>query len=499
MNRGPEFTGRRPHYWGALAPWLVLAAMPAAAQVGPITTQNLFFDQSSNAHVGNYLAAEAGLIYTDNAELTSHDGSGALLGLVGLVGDLTHEGSRLDYRLDSDLAVVKYTNGDFPTEVTGFLDGSADLKIVPGTFSWMARETYSQQEIDPFLPPTPDNLENINYFSTGPRFTLRPTLRTTILLDGQASYVYTSSPSDLYINIDSWRYNGNLTLERAFTSASSAYLKGTVTRVDFADTSLVPVPERTVIGIIEHLEPLNSDYTLSQEVAGWKYNDTRTVLDASGGVDELRVNNQTFRGATWNFNLSRLITPSQRVSLLAAQSLTDTVSLLRQNLNQAVPSVTAERLASGQPFTNREYGVDWRFQANRTAFDVSLIDAKQTYLEGSTFDVHSKFVNALAARQLTPVINWDLGVRYEHQDYAEGGLLNTTSIITNLRWQVGRKVELRFLYSHSWQSPNGYIDNQVGVTASYALVGSRAALGAPGLTAPLLGPLAPMTALPTPY
>src|SRR5579863_6919671 len=113
MNRGPEFSGRCPHYWAALAAWLVVAAMPAAAQVGPLTTQNLFFDQASNAHVGNYLAVEGGLVYTDNAELSQHGGSGALLALLGLVGDLTHEGSRLDYRLDSDLAVVKYSNGDF--------------------------------------------------------------------------------------------------------------------------------------------------------------------------------------------------------------------------------------------------------------------------------------------------------------------------------------------------------------------------------------------------
>ena len=497
MNRGPEFTGRRPRYWAAFTGWLLLAALPAAAQVGPLTTQSLFFDQASNAHLGNYLAVEGGLIYTDNAELSQHGSSGAVLGLLGLVGDLIHEGSRLDYRLDSDLAVVRYSCCDFPTEVTGFLDGTADLKIVPGTFLWTARETYSQQQIDPFLPPTPDNLENINYTSTGPSFILRPTLRTTIRLDALASYVYTSSPSNLYINIDSWRYSGDLTLERAFTSASSAYVKGTVTRVDFTDTSLVPVPEQTIIGIVERLEPLNSDYTLGTGVLGWKYNDLRTVFDASGGVTSVHVNNETFRGATWNVNLSRLITPTQRISLLASQTLTDTVNLLRQNLNQAVPTVTAERLANGQPFTNRSYGADWRFQANRTAVELSLVDSKQTYELDQTFNLHSKFASALVARQLNPVMNWDVGVRYEHQVYATGGGVNFTSAVTNLRWRVGPKVELRFLYAHTWQSPGGYTDNQVGVTASYALIGERGQVGGPaGLTTPLLGPMAPMSALP---
>jgi hypothetical protein len=495
MNRRPENSGSRLCYGGALGLWLALAvSIPAQAQVGPITTQSLFFDQASNAHNGNYLAVESGLVYTDNADLTEH-GSGSLLALLGLVGDVARDGTRLDYHLISDLAVVKYFSGDISTRPAGYLDGNANLKIVPGLFSWIARESYVQETINPFVPPTPNNLEDINTVSTGPRFVLRPTLRTTIVADALASYVYSSSPSDLYVNVNSWRYSGDLSLDRAFTSYSSAYIKGNVQRVLFSDTELVPTYTRSVIGVVETLQPANSDYTMSEGVAGFKYNDTRTVFDASGGINQVRVNDETFRGAAWSVNLSRLITPEQRLAFLATQSLTDAVNLFQQNFNQAVPTLTAQRLGSGDPFQNRQFGVTWRFQASRTAFDVSLLDTREKYVLDSALDVQIKTASALAARQLNPVLNWDVGVQYEHEDFETGGPLVITSVITNLRWQVGPKVQLRFLYGYSHQNP-GYVDNQIGVTVSYALVGTRAPLGSSGLMAPLMTPMAPASALP---
>src|ERR1700732_366439 len=101
MNRrrgtGPLARGHR--LMGFL---LALAALPVAAQVGPLTNQNLFFDQASNAHQGNYLAVDTGLIYTDNVT-RARNSSGDTLALLGLVGDTSGKGPRCDYGLASDL------------------------------------------------------------------------------------------------------------------------------------------------------------------------------------------------------------------------------------------------------------------------------------------------------------------------------------------------------------------------------------------------------------
>ena len=148
--------GPRSRYRGALAVCLTVATVPATAQVSLVTAQSLM-SQSANTYSGDHLAADGGLIYTDNVQRTEGGSSQTLL-LLGLSGDLSHEGPRLDYRLASNLAVLKYLGGAYPTQPTGYLDGAVYLKIVPGFFTWLVRETYSQLQIDPYQPLTPQNL-----------------------------------------------------------------------------------------------------------------------------------------------------------------------------------------------------------------------------------------------------------------------------------------------------------------------------------------------------
>src|SRR5215470_6777725 len=115
--------GSRPRCRGALGPWLLLApAFPAAAQVAPLNSQTLFFNQASNAHAGNYLAADAGLIYTNNATFATNPLADTLA-LVGLSGHTTGGASLLDYHLAADIAVAKYLRGTFATRPIGYLDG----------------------------------------------------------------------------------------------------------------------------------------------------------------------------------------------------------------------------------------------------------------------------------------------------------------------------------------------------------------------------------------
>ena len=102
--------------------------------------------------------------------------------MIGLVGDTARNGPRLDYSLVSDLSLVKYLHSEFPTQPFGFAYGTGEFKIVPGLFSWTATDSYNEAQLTPYAPLTPNNLEAINYFRTGPRFTLRPTLRTTVVV-----------------------------------------------------------------------------------------------------------------------------------------------------------------------------------------------------------------------------------------------------------------------------------------------------------------------------
>jgi hypothetical protein len=506
MNMRPGAPGSHL-FRGASGLLLTLAALPAAAQVAPLTYQSLFFDQASNAHSGNYLAADAGLVYTDNASLGAN-GSADTLAELGLIGNAAQVSPLFDYHLDSDIALVKYLHGSYPTEPTGYLDGGAQLKIVPGFFAWIGRETYTQLQIDPFAPVTPDNLENVNYLTTGPRFTLHPTLRTSATLDLLYSYMDSASQSPLYVNITNHRYGADLKIEQAFTSTSSLYLKGKYEKVYFND------------------QVENHNFTLGEGILGYHLHDGRTDLDLSGGytrvdaydllaaaqrvpvshiadVAELAQSDavllqayataepapppaETYSAPDWGFTLSRLITPSQRVALTASQQLVDPITLFQLGFDSPVPTIVPEQLAVGEPFTNREYGADWRLQASRTSIDISVLYASQRFQLTPVYNRDLKDVNALLARQLTAVLNWDIGVRFDHEDPNGGRSFNDTQGLTDLRWQIGERLGLRFIYAHT--AYGGISDNQVGVLVSYRLIGA-----APGVAQPALLPISPMS------
>ena len=470
---------------------LTLIALPAAAQSnGPFTIQSLFLNQSGNSHRGNYLEADAGLLYDDNVNLTP-GGSGSGVALLGLVGDTSRvDAPRFDYHLDSDLVVAKYFNSAYSTQPYGYLDGFGEFKIVPGTLSWTARDTYSQVLINQGSPGTPDNLESINYISTGPRLTLRPTLRTTIVVDGTYSYVASNSKSPDYVNIDNHQLGGNLRIDRAFTNTFSAYLTGNYAKVQFSDTTV------------------NQDFNLVQGLLGVRFGDARTALDLAGGYNQAHLegappgtqypvphgalvglppfdeaattttpptsttpsNTQNPSGTTWQAEsvAPDLADPAPVTSCLAAgNGCREPVSAEPQPSRSRATGSRNSRRDNHSPIVSMAAPGGMTAAARRSP-SMALYYSDH-YSQTPESDHDARQLNALISRQLNVSFNWELGVLYQHDNYI-AYTQHTWNAITSLRWQVGPKIGLRFFYTHSdVGSPNGYSDNQVGVIASYAL------------------------------
>jgi hypothetical protein len=491
--------GPRRRYHGALGLWLTLTALPAAAQVSPLSGQTLFYHQAANNYAGNHLVVDGGAIWTDNTLRTAGGSSDTLL-LLGLSGDVSGEGGRFDYHLSSNLALLKYLSGSFPTRPTGFLDGRATLKIVPGFFSWIAREAYSQVQINLYTPVTPENLVSLNYITTGPRFTLRPTLRTSVLLDALYSYLNSSSVSSQFTTLDNHRYGGNLTIDRAFSEIASLYLKGKYEKVEFKD------------------QVNNHNFSIGTAEGGYKLLDGRTVFDISGGYSQLRVydvlgtvegpggtretlSTEEFEEPVWKLQLSRLITPTQRLALTASQRFIDAATAFPLSFDQPVPTSAPGQLASGAASLQRHFGADWRIQGRRTSLSISLTKYTTHYLVKTApneNDYNSKLANALLTRQLSPVLTWDIGVSYSRLNQIGTQIPGLTAqsateygAITNLQWQVGAHLGLRFVYAYS--SFGGVATNQVGVIASWAVIGSQA--NTPQAF-PVLAPISPASTMP---
>ena len=293
------------------------------------------------------------------------NGTGDELYAIGVIGNLDRQGApRFDYHLDSDLTLIKYGSGAYPIQPFGFFDAFGDFKIDPGFFSWTGRETFTQALLQPLAPATPDNIESLNLISTGPRLHIQPTLRTTITINGYATWVDSTTKSTLYDNINNHRWGGDFNVNRAFNNSLSAYIGGNYMDVKFQDTQN------------------NTDFVQKQLLGGIKVNAARTYLDASGGYTWVDLDNpekQQAHGLTWDISLSRLISPTQRISLHWLNQFTDAANLFYLNINQPVPGGGQNTIATGQPFTHREVGGDWRVQESRTTFELGAQYYQERY------------------------------------------------------------------------------------------------------------------------
>jgi hypothetical protein len=98
------------------------------------------------------------------------------------------------------------------------------------------------------------------------------------------------------------------------------------------------------------------------------------------------------------------------------------------------------------------------------------------------------------------VLRWDIGASYQWQQQAgtpTSGIAEQSSklvtVLTDLNWQVGERLGLRFIYAHSRQTgTSSYSDNQIGVIASWAFVGAQQRMLQPP---PGLSPISPASTL----
>jgi hypothetical protein len=217
------------------------------------------------------------------------------------------------------------------------------------------------------------------------------------------------------------------------------------------------------------------------------------VEGAGAGSRETRET-QTFDTPIWKLDVSRLITPSQRLALIASQEYTDPAAVFRLGFDQAVPFIAPQRTAIAQAFKQRTFGLNWALQGPRTSLAVGLAAYQERYVLSTVNDRNVKLANVLLNRQLSPVLSWDISVSYQdtQQVGAPSSAGGTQTVgqsakifgaMTDLRWQVGERLALRFLYAHSTQH-DVYRDNQIGVTASWALLGAHGPVtqAFPGLT-----------------
>jgi len=113
-----------------------------------------------------------GAIYSDNIRLAPTDPTGDTIGVATTDFSLHEEARHLVADVAANLQYLTYAHSIYSNELVGDFTGYGKIALLPGRIDWVVQDNFGQQQLDPGLPVTPENLENINYFSTGPDVTI---------------------------------------------------------------------------------------------------------------------------------------------------------------------------------------------------------------------------------------------------------------------------------------------------------------------------------------
>jgi len=392
----------------------------------------------------------AGLIETDNVERTAIDPMSDTIEEVSADVALHEQTRRLDADVLSNLQYLNFSHDIYPHEVVGNFIGSSIFAILPKEFEWVALDNFGQQQLDPTIAITPANLENINYFSTGPNLLIP----FSSLLHGQVSVRFSNvyyQTSDLNNN----RGDASVALVRPLSATSNVSLNVAAERVLYNDSAA------------------NPDYTTQEAYLRYDAEGARSKLAVDLGYDDVKGLGSTGAGPLVHVDAIRVLSPSSRLELSVGQDISDTSNLLRQMQSLNGLAVNASYLqAADDPFINRYARAAWQFDRNRTSVNFDVAVYQERHLEDPSLNQVRTQSDVGVRRNLAPSLTAAVGASYARGTFTTSAAsYRNLTASAGLDWRIGRHLDVRAEYDRFDQRAdvmtNQYTENRIGLTLGW--------------------------------
>lgn len=426
-----------------------VALLAAAACMGP---------RSAQAGAPGY-EIQVGVIESDNIQRLPSGGSDETIGVAELALDWHAKRPWLDVDVDADVSHLDYFPATYSGQFIGNFLGQAQFKLVPQYLSWSFADNFGQAPVEPLAPITPANIENINYFSTGPTLSV-PLGRATLLdITGQYGRVdYQVSP------LDSTVLTGGVGLVHELSSLASISLNARDERVEFKD------------------DQLNPNYDREEAFARYDTKGSRTELGIDLGYSRLRMPGASQGIPLARLDLSRRLSASSTIGVAVGHDYSDGADSFR--MVQAVGGATLNTqpiVDAAAPFVSSYGTLAWNFKHARTTFDFTASYFRDRYQTDATLNNDRTVIDARLARQITSVLQLALTedmVRWQFTNESENA--TTTDTVLQLTWRAGSRVSVFLAYYLAKGSGNfpgfQYTENRVWLSIGYG----RAAEVPPG-------------------
>jgi len=398
----------------------------------------------------------AGVIETDNIERTATDAMSDTIEEVSADVAIHEQTRRLDADVLSDLQYLSYAHHTYSNEVVGNFIGSGTFAILPKEFEWVVLDNFGQQQLDPTDAVTPQNLENINYFSTGPNLLIGLGPMTHAQVSVRFSNVYYQTS-----NLENNRGDASVALVRSLSATSNLSLNVAAERVLYDDTAA------------------NPDYTTQEAYLRYDAQGARSKLAVDLGYDDVAGLSTDGAGPLVHVDISHVLSGSSLLDLSVGQDISDTSNLLRQMQSLNGLAVSASYLqAADDPFVNRYARVAWQFDRNRTHITFDVARYQERHLEDTGLNQVRTQTDANVRRDLAPALTATIGVTYAKATFADAaddyrGLIASAA----LDWRVGRHLDLRAEYDRFDQRAdvvtNQFTENRIGIALGWQVDSAR--------------------------
>jgi hypothetical protein len=422
-------------------------ASPGVAFAQPDTKQPLFT-----------YGVDAGIGESDNVGLSSSDKISQTIATTDFDFSLNEQSRLLGIKATGDFSYLDYLQNAYGNQLLGRFDGTGSFALIPERLVWVVRDDFGQSAVDALSPVTPNNIENINYFSTGPDVYFR--LGAVNFLNASVRYAraqFQSSP------FDSNRVLGSLSIGRNISAGADVSLNGETEHVMFDNTTV------------------NTNFERTSAFAQYKVHGARTDLEADLGVTTIDPSTgQSNTGPLAKVLLTRKVSPRAVLTVTVGKELTDSSSsfgtLQSSNLSMIG---SAGAIVTTSPYTSEFASAGWTYTFSRTSLGVTARWEKDTYTRDPEFNVRRPGFEVNAERKLSRSLTAQVLGSYYKSHYpnavvasaAESSDFADSLIGLALTWRHGRGLEIKLRGDHDYHGVDtgisGYHENRLFLTVGY--------------------------------
>jgi hypothetical protein len=401
----------------------LLCAAPAGAQEAAPGGESKRMEISFSAGAGS----------TDNVMRTESGEQSETILSAGMQIDIDEETRRLDTTVVGNLDYLHYVDDTFDDEMVGRLDANLRLALAPGRFFWDFGDNYGQAQVDPFAPVTPENREDVNYFSTGPHLGFK--LGSSGFAEFAARYsdvAYEISP------FDSQRIFVAAGAGRELASGSKLSLHADWLQTDFDQ------------------ELTNTDYELGSAYVRYEVKGARTEFAANAGAIAFDGANED-TGPLLQISLTRQMSSASTLVLGAGHEFTDAATAFRDrpSLLQGVSSTGAATISS-DVFTRNYVNLDWNYDRHRSGVVAAVRYSDDEYETRPELDVARTEFYLAFERQMTPAFTGRLFGAYSVSDYKNANFEDEVSTLgLSMGYLMGRHLSLTLDLNHEQRKVDG--------------------------------------------